>query len=201
MKEKEIQKCKDQLPTSPRRLQFSEAGSSAQPSLDLEQPVAAAGAGMEKDLHAKELWQQNRNSRMGMRLEYVPPSHRDGKIFIQIVEEDVSELNEHWATALIGYVLGDAPYEKSMESYVESVWDFVTKPQILYHKDGYYVFRFTTIEERDLVMQARPYSYHNKPFILQNCERDFHFGPSVLLQFLCGFISLVYLLDTGLLMH
>ncbi|XP_019259048.1 PREDICTED: uncharacterized protein LOC109237226 [Nicotiana attenuata] len=114
---------------------------------------------------------------MGMRLEYIPPSHRDGKIVIQIEEEDVSELKEHWATALIGYVLGDTPYEKSMESYVESVWDFVTRPQILYHQEGYYVFRFTTVKERDAVMQAGPYSYHNKPFIFQNWERDFHFDP------------------------
>lgn len=129
------------------------------------------------ELHAKELRQLNRNSSMGMKLEYVPPSHRDGKIVIQIVEEDVSMLNEHWATALIGYVLGDAPYEKSMENYVEFVWDFVTKPQILYHKDGYYVFRFATIEKRDLVMQAGPYSYHNKLLILQNWERDFRFDP------------------------
>ncbi|XP_070023292.1 uncharacterized protein At4g02000-like [Nicotiana sylvestris] len=26
-------------------------------------------------------------------------------------------------------------------------------------------------------MQAGPYSYHNKPFILQNWEKDFHFDP------------------------
>ncbi|OIT38395.1 hypothetical protein A4A49_16155 [Nicotiana attenuata] len=134
--EKEAQKCKDQLPTSPKRLQFSEAGSS-KPSPDPDL-IATAKVGKEKVVHAKELRQQNRNSQMGMRLEYVPPSHRDGKVVIQIEKEDVSELNEYWATALIGNVLGDTPYEKSMENYVESVWDFVTKPQILYHQDGYY---------------------------------------------------------------
>ncbi|XP_070029314.1 uncharacterized protein [Nicotiana sylvestris] len=168
---KEAQKSKDQLPTSPKRLQFSEAGSS-KPSPN---PDLTAKAEIGKVMHAKELRQQNRNSQMGMRLEYIPPSHRDGKIVIQIEEEDVSELKEHWATALIGYVLGDTPYEKSMESYVESVWDFVNRPQILYHQEGYYVFRFTTVEERDTIMQAGPYSYHNKPFILQNWERVFYF--------------------------
>ncbi|XP_019236011.1 PREDICTED: uncharacterized protein LOC109216324 [Nicotiana attenuata] len=144
---KEAQKSKEQLPTSPKRLQFSEAGSS-QPSPDLDLT--------DKTEMAKELRKQNRNSQMGMKLEYIQPSHRDGKIVIQIEENDVNELQEHWATALIGYVLGDTPYEKSMESYIESVWDFVTKPQILYHQDGYYVFRFTTME---------------------NWERDFHFDP------------------------
>ncbi|OIT18954.1 PREDICTED: uncharacterized protein LOC109222056 [Nicotiana attenuata] len=139
--------------------------------------IATAEAGKEKVMHTKELRQLNSNSQMGMRLEYVPPSHRDGKVVIQIEEEDVSKLNEYWGTALIGYALGDTPYEKSMENYVESVWDFVTRPQILYHQEGYYVFRFTTVEERDEVVQAGPYSYHNKPFILQNWERDFHFDP------------------------
>nr|XP_016491468.1 PREDICTED: uncharacterized protein LOC107811113 [Nicotiana tabacum] len=167
----EAQKSKDQLPTSPKRLQFSEAGSS-KPSPD---PDLTAKAEIGKVMHANELRQQN--SHMGMRLEYIPPSHRDGKIVIQIEEEDVSGLKEHWATPLIGYVLGDTPYEKSMESYVESVWDFVNRPQIIYHQEGYYVFRFTTVEERDAVMQAGPYSYHNKPFILQNWKRDFHFDP------------------------
>ncbi|XP_019241653.1 PREDICTED: uncharacterized protein LOC109221639 [Nicotiana attenuata] len=165
---KEAQKSKEQLPTSPKRLQFSEGGSS-QPSPDLELT--------DKTEMAKELRKQNRNSQMGMKLEYIQPCHRDGKIVIQIEENDVNELQEHWATALIGYVLGDTLYEKSMESYAESVWDFVTKPQILYHQDGYYVFRFTTMEDRDAVMQAGPYSYHNKPFILQNWERDFYFDP------------------------
>ncbi|OIT05435.1 hypothetical protein A4A49_08977 [Nicotiana attenuata] len=101
VKEKESQKGKDKLPTSPRRLQFSEAGSSTLPSPDLEQ-AAAARAGIDKEGHAKELRQQNRNSQMGMKLEYVPPSHRDGKIVIKIMEEDVNMLNEHWATTLIG---------------------------------------------------------------------------------------------------
>nr|XP_016441125.1 PREDICTED: uncharacterized protein LOC107766790 [Nicotiana tabacum] len=175
--EKENHKCKGQKPTIPRRLQFSEAGSSAQPFPNLEQYAAIANGGNKLKQHAKELRQQNRNSQMGMRLDYVPPIHRDGKIVVQIVEEDVRELNDHWATALIGYVLGDTPYEKSMEAYIASVWDFVPKPQILYHSDGYYVFIFSTIEDRDLVMQAGPYSYHNKPFILQNWEREFHFDP------------------------
>ncbi|XP_070029388.1 uncharacterized protein [Nicotiana sylvestris] len=43
---------------------------------------------------------------MGMRLEYNPPSHRDGKVVIQIDEDDVSELKEYWEIALIGLLVG-----------------------------------------------------------------------------------------------
>lgn len=87
-------------------------------------------------------------------------------MIIQIEEEDVNELKEYWDNALIGYVLGDAPYEKSMVSYIETVWDFVDKPQMLYHHNGYYVFRFTNVKDKEAVIQAGPYTYHNKPLIL-----------------------------------
>lgn len=115
---------------------------------------------------AKVLEKLNRSSPMGMRLEYMSPSHRNSKTVVQIVEEDIQNLNNHWATGLVWYVLGDTPYEKSMENFVTTVWDFVPKPKILYHTDGYYVFQFSTIEDRDMVTQEGPYTYHNMPFIL-----------------------------------
>lgn len=64
-----------------------------------------------------------------------------------------------------------------MEDFVTAICDFVSKPQILYHNDGYYVVRFATTEDRDMVMQAGPYTYHNKPYILQNWKRNFYFVP------------------------
>ncbi|XP_019265468.1 PREDICTED: uncharacterized protein LOC109243031 [Nicotiana attenuata] len=149
-----VQKGKERLPTSPKRLQFSEAGSSKQISKpDLESKVKEADA----EVHEKEARKQNRYSQMGMQLEYVPPSRREGKVIIQIEEEDVNELKEYWDNALIGYVLGDTPYEKSMVNYVESVWDFVDKPQILYHHEGYYVFRFSNVKDKEAVILSVGY--------------------------------------------
>ncbi|KAG5616095.1 hypothetical protein H5410_015919 [Solanum commersonii] len=49
------------------------------------------------------------------------------------------------------------------------------KPQILYHYDGYYVFRFDSVADRNEVMRDGPYTYHNKPFVLQNWEASFMF--------------------------
>ncbi|OIT37131.1 hypothetical protein A4A49_01996 [Nicotiana attenuata] len=168
------QKGKEQLPTSPKRLQFSEVGSSKQTS---DPDLRNAAMEKESTMHVEEIRKQNRSSQMGMKLDYVPPSHREGKVVIQIEEEDVNELKEYWDNALTGYVLGDTPYEKSMVSYVESVWDFLDKPQILYHRDGYYVFRFVDMKDKEVVIQAGPYTYYNKPLILQNWEIDFHIDP------------------------
>ncbi|KAK6791606.1 hypothetical protein RDI58_010687 [Solanum bulbocastanum] len=110
---------------------------------------------------------------MGNSLDYAPPTTRDGKLAVKLTKEDIRESDEHWATSLIRYVLGDTPFEKSMDNYVTTVWNFVHKPQILYHSDGYYVFRFASVADREEVMQADQYTYHNKPFMLRNLEASY----------------------------
>lgn len=60
------------------------------------------------------------------------------------------------------------------------MWNFVSKPQLLYHDDGYYIFKFATLMDRDLVMQSRPYTFWNRLFILQNWTIDFEFNPNCL---------------------
>ncbi|XP_019248485.1 PREDICTED: uncharacterized protein LOC109227745 [Nicotiana attenuata] len=104
----------------------------------------------------------------------------DGTFVVQIEEEDTRAQEESLKNALIGYVLGDNPYEKSMENYVTNVWNFVAKPKILYHDEGYYIFQFQSIKDRDLVLHAGPYTYHNKPIILQHWKIDFCFNPECL---------------------
>ncbi|XP_070045727.1 uncharacterized protein [Nicotiana tomentosiformis] len=122
----------------------------------------------------------NCGSQMGKPLTYVPPSMRDGKLVVKILAKDIKSQEEFWNTALIGYVLGDTPYARSMDNYVTMVWNFVTKPKIQYHDEGYYILKFHTIEDRDLILHASPYTYHNKPFILKNWEIDFYFDPECL---------------------
>ncbi|XP_059290159.1 uncharacterized protein LOC132043716 [Lycium ferocissimum] len=64
-------------------------------------------------------------------LTYIPPSIRNGTFVVEIVEEDIREPEEYWSTALIGYVLGDNPYEKSMDNYVTNSMDFDFVPDCL----------------------------------------------------------------------
>ncbi|XP_070007223.1 uncharacterized protein [Nicotiana sylvestris] len=152
-----------------RRLQFSAQVNSGQIRQDMTCPVEVE--------RKKEAMQKNRSSQKGKTLCYVPPAMRDGTFVVQIEDEDTKEHETYWSTALIGFVLGDNPYEKAMDNYDTNVWNFVEKPQILYHEDGYYIFRFENTEYRDLVLQAGPYTYHNKPFVLQQWRMDFKFDP------------------------
>lgn len=49
---------------------------------------------------------------------------------------------KEWENSLMGYVIGDNPYEMQMKDYAKKVWGFVGVPQVLYHDDGYYIFKF-----------------------------------------------------------
>ncbi|XP_060216463.1 uncharacterized protein LOC132643943 [Lycium barbarum] len=68
-----------------------------------------------------------------------------------------------------------------MDSYTTNSWPFMKKPQILRHDDGYFIFRFDTIEDYETVMEASPYYFHNKPFVLQNWDINFEFGPDCII--------------------
>ncbi|PHU24920.1 hypothetical protein BC332_03252 [Capsicum chinense] len=43
----------------------------------------------------------------------------------------------------------ETPTEKQMENYVTKVWDFVTKPKVLMHDDGYFIFKFNLIVDKE----------------------------------------------------
>lgn len=64
---------------------------------------------------------------------------------------------------------------------MKNVWNIFTKPKILYRDDGYYIFRFDTVSDRDRVIQSSPYTFHNKPFILKNWSINFVFDPDYLI--------------------
>lgn len=93
---------------------------------------------------------------MGKPLTFVPLIEREGQLIVKIDEADVRSQVEYWQTALIGYVIGDTPYELAMDNYVTNVWNFVTKPQVLLHPNGYYNFKFKSIKDRDLILQFGP---------------------------------------------
>ncbi|WMV37186.1 hypothetical protein MTR67_030571 [Solanum verrucosum] len=142
------------------RLQFSESSTLARPTLG-----------------EKTDYEDNRNVKQVNTLSYIPPSSKDGNIYVTIEQDDLKEQEIYWKSALTRYVTGDTPYLKTMENFIMNAWKFVKKPQLLMHEEGYYIFRFETVEDCERVMQAGPYTFFNKPFVLQNWSIDFEFNP------------------------
>ncbi|KAM3281871.1 hypothetical protein P3S67_027518 [Capsicum chacoense] len=123
-----------------RRLQFSEQAPQPQ------QPV-------------KKEHTENRKAGTIKTLNYVPPATQEGKIVITIVEGDLEEQSHYWENSLIGFLVGDTPYQKSMENFIENVWKFVKKPQTLGYDTGYFIFRFNSTKDKDKVLLGLPIGY------------------------------------------
>lgn len=111
---------------------------------------------------------------------YIPPSIKDGVLTVIIDEADIEQQVKLWKSALIGYIIRDTPQQQQSDNYVTKIWSFVTKPKVLVHDYGYFIFKFNSSEDKDLVSQARTYYYNNKPVILKPWELDFEFDQDML---------------------
>lgn len=56
----------------------------------------------------------------------------------------------------------------------------MTKAKVLMHDDGYFIFRYNTEEDKDLVIHSGAYYFNNKPIILRPGELDFEFDKAML---------------------
>ncbi|XP_019235772.1 PREDICTED: uncharacterized protein LOC109216098 [Nicotiana attenuata] len=92
---------------------------------------------------------------------------------------EVEEQTQKWKAALIGYVLGGTPSFKEMLKFVYGVWNFITTPQVFLHDDGYFIFRFSSEEDKNKIIQQGPYTYHNRPIILKQWVPNFYMCKEV----------------------
>lgn len=115
--------------TLPRRLQFSDVSTFTSLKLDTKLTLCEGSS----------RFSPNREVEKGIILIYSPLNQREGKTVVQLTSDDIKATYEYWSTTFIGYVLGDTLYEKYMNNFVTVMWNFMTKPQILYHADGLYM--------------------------------------------------------------
>ncbi|OIS97215.1 hypothetical protein A4A49_22998 [Nicotiana attenuata] len=117
--------------------------------------------------------QGNRSIQQGLKLNYYPPVVKDGKKIVKLNLVEVEEQSRRWRTSLIGYVIGGSPQFKEMLKFVYGVWHFASTPQVLIHDEGYFIFKFESAEDRDMVLQNGPYTFNNRPMMLKIWEPDF----------------------------
>lgn len=66
---------------------------------------------------------------------------------------EVEEQTQKWKVPLIGYVLGGSPSFKEMLKFLYGVWNFITTPQLFLHDDDYFIFRPSSEEDRNKIVQ------------------------------------------------
>lgn len=99
---------------------------------------------------------------------------------MELQQAEVEIATKKWKVAIILYVVGDTPSIGAVERFIAAQWNFVSKPKVYYHNDGYFVIRFNNLEERNEVRYSGPYMINNKPIITKAWPADFSFNDEVL---------------------
>ncbi|KAL2921508.1 Chlorophenol O-methyltransferase [Bienertia sinuspersici] len=109
----------------------------------------------------------------GESLSFISPVVVNGKAQARLSQAAVEVENAKWEAFAIVYVIGDTPTIATMGRYVEKEWNFVSKPTIFLHDEGYFLIRFVSKEDRDEVFFSGPHSFYGVPTVVKKWEADF----------------------------
>ncbi|KAG5605985.1 hypothetical protein H5410_027477 [Solanum commersonii] len=84
-----------------------------------------------------------------MKLNYVTSTIRNGERIMELCKEDVELERLRWKHALMLYVVGADPTITAIGRYIAAQWNYIAKPKVFYHNDGYFLVRFGRFEDRD----------------------------------------------------
>ncbi|CAK8531509.1 unnamed protein product [Lathyrus sativus] len=115
----------------------------------------------------KKLWvdiiNENHNPAKGLTMEFVAPKIVDGEVEIQIEEADVEAEVKFLESSLIMYALGVDLSMNAVTQFMSKTWNFVTLPEMFYNEEGFFVLRFHSFHDKELVLMKGSYSIRNRP--------------------------------------
>lgn len=127
---------------------------------------------------SRKLWVDvitgNRNPGNGMTLEFIAPNIIDGVAEVVIEEADIIDEVRFLDTALIMYVIGGDLSMNVVKQFMLKYWNFVKLPDMYYNNEGYFVLRFNSHQDRDVVMMKGPYMIRNMPMLLVEWKPNFN---------------------------
>lgn len=115
----------------------------------------------------------------GISLNFLTPILKNGEPIACLLKKDVDVEIEKWNRALILYVVGENPTISFLRTFMLKQCE-IQDPKIYYHNEGYFVVRLESMELRDQVIAAGPYTIANRPVIMKKWEADFCFEKEVL---------------------
>lgn len=116
----------------------------------------------------------------GMRLTYVASMIQNGEKIVELQQAEIEKKTEKWKMAVILYAVGDTPSIGAIERFIASQWNFVAKPKVYYHNDGFFVVKFRSVEESNEVLYSGPCTINSKSVITKVWTPDFDFKEEVL---------------------
>lgn len=122
-------------------------------------------------MSAKKLWVDvisgSRIPASGLTIEFIAPKIVEGQIEVEIEEADVEYEVKLWESLLIMYALGRDLSMNAMQQYMSKFYNFPNLLDMFYHEEGYFLLKFHSFKDKDLVLVKGQYTIHNVPMILK----------------------------------
>ncbi|XP_028553732.1 uncharacterized protein LOC114580392 [Dendrobium catenatum] len=79
-----------------------------------------------------------------------------------------------WNLCLVGYSIGKRPYYEALKETSKRIWKLKGTFQLIALADGFFLFKFSLLEDFDMVWSKGAWFFHGKPFIFQKWTKNFH---------------------------
>ncbi|PKU74964.1 hypothetical protein MA16_Dca021203 [Dendrobium catenatum] len=87
--------------------------------------------------------------------------------------DDLTEGKNFWHLSLVGYSIGQRPYYERLLAAMNKAWKLKGSFSLLSLADDFFLLKFTSAEDFDMVRTGGPWFLLGKPFILQEWSPKF----------------------------
>ncbi|KAL0910776.1 hypothetical protein M5K25_018861 [Dendrobium thyrsiflorum] len=98
------------------------------------------------------------------------PSEPD---IIPFTGEKLSKGAEDWGLCLVGYSVGRRPFYEALQEAIKKTWTIRGSVQILSLSDGFFLFKFSCVEDYESIWSRGVWFILGRPFILQQWHPKF----------------------------
>ncbi|KAI0488613.1 hypothetical protein KFK09_028452 [Dendrobium nobile] len=88
-------------------------------------------------------------------------------------EVHVKVAEDEWSLSLIGYSIGRRPYYESLLSAIRKLWKLKGTMKLLSLSDGFFMQRFSALEDFEMALNGGVWFFLGKPFVLQKWAPNF----------------------------
>ncbi|XP_028553650.1 uncharacterized protein LOC110096650 [Dendrobium catenatum] len=98
------------------------------------------------------------------------PSEPD---IIPFSSEKLAKGGDDWRLCLVGYSIGRRPFYEALLGAINKTWNLKGSLQLLSLSDGFFLFRFSCVEDYDMAWSKGVWFLLGKPFVLQKWHPKF----------------------------
>ncbi|KAL6500903.1 hypothetical protein OROHE_025100 [Orobanche hederae] len=117
----------------------------------------------------------NRLATNGILLDYVAPLMDDEGVFVELDKEDVEAETGKWKQSLVLYVVGADHTMGYLEQAISKLWGDFAVPTLHQYDNSFFIARFDSQDECDLILDNGPYFIKNQPMVLKQWTPQFEF--------------------------